>query len=292
VGYGDDIMASGIARATVEHFRNEEKPLEIKCVFGDPDTFFDPVTNVLKIHQSPVFLNNPNILQPGSNYGQLICIPDYPGSRMGIDYSRCEIRGNEITRFAFRPEFRAIKGDLVFTEEEESAAMRLASELGNDFYVIEPSGKADYHTNKLWPFERWQEFIDSITTPSTFVQFIHAPDTPPLTSGPSATVRQITDTTFREACALMLHGKRGYVGTDGGLHHSAAALGLPAIVLWGHYSSPTNYGYDYQTNIQGRGKNDDAGPCGNLEVCLACWRSMVSISVEEVLAHWSENDAS
>ena len=83
--------------------------------------------------------------------------------------------------------------------------------------------------------------------------------------------------TFREAAALLAKA-RGVVTTEGGLHHAAAALQKPAVVLWGHFSSPVTLGYDDHYNIReatGQG-------CGNTEFCSKCAESLEAITVSSV----------
>ncbi len=62
--------------------------------------------------------------------------------------------------------------------------------------------------------------------------------------------------TFREALAI-LNKASVFVGTDGGLHHAAAALGIPSVVIWTGFSSPRHLGYDTHRNI-----HDGSEPCG------------------------------
>jgi len=305
IGHGDDIMATAYARAAVEHFHNQEKPIAVKCVFGNPETFHNKVNNTLAVHTSEVFRNNPYCLQPGDDHPNIVCIPDYPGARVSIDYEnsvwesidRGAYSERVIRQFKFDPNFRAKAGDLIFDQDELGNAMRFVSRnLPPEFYVIEPCGKRDYHSNKLWPFNRWQEFIYDVPDNVTFVQFKHNAEDLDLADGDHAKIHRVEGSTFREACAIMQVGKRGYVGTDGGLHHAAAAMDLPALVLWGHYSSPANFGYFGHVNIQGKamdaGGSWIAGPCGNLRNCDICTESMQSIPVKEVVSNWKAlNDA-
>jgi ADP-heptose:LPS heptosyltransferase len=51
------------------------------------------------------------------------------------------------------------------------------------------------------------------------------------------------------AAARYIAGCRCYIGTEGFLHHLAAAFGKPAVVLFGAYSHPKVTGYDFHTNI-------------------------------------------
>ncbi len=71
--------------------------------------------------------------------------------------------------------------------------------------------------------------------------------------------------TFRNALAILSKAKL-FVGTDGGLHHAAAALGIPSVVIWTGFSSPRHLGYDTHRNI-----HDGSEPCGTFNsVCKHC----------------------
>ena len=83
---------------------------------------------------------------------------------------------------------------------------------------------------------------------------------------------------FREALLILSKAKL-FVGTDGGLHHAAAALGIPAVVIWTGFSSPKHLGYDGHTNI-----HDGSDPCGTYHgVCSHCLLKANDISVKQVL---------
>jgi ADP-heptose:LPS heptosyltransferase len=91
-------------------------------------------------------------------------------------------------------------------------------------------------------------------------------------------VEHIVTPSFRVAISAM-SGASLYIGPDGGLHHVAAALGIPAVVLWGGVASPKNLGYDFHTNIW---HGDE--PCGTVNgICGHCKEAMAKITVEEVL---------
>jgi len=79
----------------------------------------------------------------------------------------------------------------------------------------------------------------------------------------------------------MMQAGAGYLGVEGGLHHAAAAVGRPAVVLFGGFASPDRTGYAIHENLTG----DNGGrPCGRWAPCDHCEKAMGSISVEMVLA--------
>jgi ADP-heptose:LPS heptosyltransferase len=71
-----------------------------------------------------------------------------------------------------------------------------------------------------------------------------------------------------------------YIGAEGGLHHAAAALGVPAVVLFGGFIPPLVTGYETHINLTGGAQE----ACGSLKPCDHCRKAMDAISVEEVAA--------
>lgn len=252
MGAGDDIMSTAYVEALREQFPKS------KFVMGDGDS--------QTMHWSDVFENNPRMLQKGETYrGELIFIPDYPGRRAYIDYAKC---GNG--RFAFDQSFAAPVGKIYFTEKEQAQV----DELKGNFVVIEPNVKGSVSAgNKDWGFKNWQALIKRMKGEMSWLQ-VGAP-------GPilNNVWKRPTDR-FRGAMVI-LAASRGFVGTDGGLHHAAAALGKPAVVVWGHYTSPKQLGYNGHYNVIPPGGVPETG-CGTLAPCPHCRDSMNAISVDVV----------
>ena len=85
--------------------------------------------------------------------------------------------------------------------------------------------------------------------------------------------------TFRKALAVLQHAKM-FLGHEGGMHHGAAAVGIPAVVLFGGFIHPRTTGYESHANIFTGGTEG----CGSLNRCEHCLKAMLDISVEMVLA--------
>jgi hypothetical protein len=154
-------------------------------------------------------------------------------------------------------------GEIYLTDEERAFALPYAGQV-----LIEPSTKVR-PSNKAWLPDRWQRLVNVCGGMTRFVQV--GPRNTAWLTGVTPVV-----TTFRQACAI-LAASRAYVGTEGGLHHCAAALNTPAVVLWSEYISPEYTGYDTQTNIRHAGK-----ACGSRYPCHGCQQSMAKITVAEV----------
>lgn len=158
-------------------------------------------------------------------------------------------------------------GELYLTHDERSFGTPYAG-----LILIEPHTKRQKNgsNNKAWPFERWQQVVDAFPG-RRFVQV-----------GPAGTrwlanVARAPTETFRQACAV-LAGSLAFVGCEGGLHHAAAALNVPAVTLWSEFIAPEFTGYETQRNI----RHAD-GWCGARVACMGCAESMRRIEVEEVV---------
>lgn len=132
--------------------------------------------------------------------------------------------------------------------------------------LIEPNTKVD-GSNKSWLWHRWQELVDR---GGSYIQ-VGAAGARRLDG-----VRFVETANFRQACAV-LAASRAFVGTEGGLHHAAAALGVPAVVLFSEFISPDITGYPTQRNLRHAGK-----ACGARYACAGCRVSMQAITVDEV----------
>lgn len=250
MGLGDNLLASGIARGASERGR--------RIAFGDGKRI------IWDQHSRTVFANNPDIAAPGSEGAHDIdWVPFYKGHRL------YNTQGDG--RWIWNYDFRAKPGRLVFTRAEEAAGRRL----GRGWVLIEPNVVQSkvVAPNKTWERARYQAVADALRVAGhRVVQFRHS--TAPRLVG----VDTVVTLTFREAVALMANAAL-YIGPEGGSHHAAAAVGIPAVVLFGGFIPPSVTGYETHTNLTG-----GAEACGTLRPCDHCRKAMAAISVDEVLA--------
>ena len=201
-------------------------------------------------YDEQIFKGNHRIANAPAN--DVVPVFDAPGRRPYIK----EILED---RFVFREDFKASPGELFIERQPKQ-----------DYILIEPNTKADFKLgqNKDWGFDRWQEVANL--------------DLPFMQTGVAdkqglAGVSRVVTNSFRDALKV-LSGARLLVTTDGALHHAAAALGVPAVVIWGGVASPKNLGYDMHKNIW-----HGAEPCGmHSKVCDHCKRALDAVTVEEV----------
>lgn len=206
-----------------------------------------------------VFKNNPHI------------VPDNGFRLINEPGNRPYILAETIEKIVYNPNFRAVPGELYFTENELGEARGLAGEPG-DFIVIEPGIKSVFSKdNKDWGWNNWEKLVKELKDYNP-VQLVPDQSTRKLTG-----VRAIETETFRIACAILKEAKL-FVGTDGGLHHAAAALDVRAVVIWSGYSHPLHLGYPQHVNVRA----NDSPPCGAKISCDHCKAMMAKISVQQV----------
>jgi ADP-heptose:LPS heptosyltransferase len=196
-----------------------------------------------------------------------VWLENYCGHRPYLDYAL-----SSPDRQAFRP-YRAVAGDLFFTADELAHADTVWRELrGRRRLVVSIEPHADFGPNKEWSFARWQQVVDALRPHVAFVQPSYGK---PLLAGVRA-----AHGTFR-GYAAVLAGCDLHLGPEGGLHHAAAALRRPAVVLFGGRTHPRVTGYAGHENVY---RDVPGSPCGMIAPCAHCRRCMDSISVEEVVA--------
>jgi len=206
--------------------------------------------------------------------------PRIAGATEEGDFHRLENGPNcrpyhvEVTRerYRFRRDFRAQAGELYFDPVERAfAAMHdITGQV-----VIGCDLKSAASPNKLWGKARWREFVTlALRAGHALVQL-----TGPQADALDPRVRRIKTATMRLACAVLANA-RAYVGQEGGLHHAAAALGVPGVVIFGGFTPLELTGYALHRNLG----VEFAQACGMRTACPHCAAEMARITPGEVLA--------
>lgn len=250
MGLGDNLMATGMARGA-----NARRK---RIAFGDGSKI------IWDKNSKVIFQNNPNIAPPGSEAAwDLEWIGYHKGSRI---YNRQD--GN---RWVWNYDFKPQPGEMFFL----SAERRFGESFGKGFVIIEPNVPAHKSVapNKQWPKERYDRVAAELIAQGYHVrQFIHGP------GHRVSEAQQIRTHSFRMALSVLSNAAL-YIGPEGGLHHGAAAVGIPAVVLFGGFIPPQVTGYDGHVNLTG-----GAEACGNFTPCQHCTEAMARIECEEVIA--------
>lgn len=253
MGWGDELIASGLARGAAARGK--------RVAFGDGRR------QIWSAQSFELFRGNPNIAPLGTEGANGVeWVAHYRGHRL---YG--EVKGN---RWVFR-DFACPPGEVFLTREEKAFA--LSRLWGPDpVAIIEPRVKAIgacAGANKTWPLPRYQELASRLlaATGCRPAQLVPKGAKPLLVD-----VDTIETPTFRHALAVLGLAAL-YIGPEGGLHHGAAAMGTPAVVIFGGFNTPRSTGYAWHENIA------VGEPCGTIAPCDHCRRAMASISVERVL---------
>lgn len=198
---------------------------------------------------SPMWRGHPSIAQLGEDGDYTLM--DGPGCRPYVDYQRTTKQ-----RWAYT-DWRCTPGHLPWVKPDPRGTGRI---------FIEPHIKQNASCNKQWG--KWQD----LARLGEFAQM-----------GPPGTkfldgVEQIITTSFEEAVQVLSAAKAAVL-PEGGLHHAAAATGVPAVVLFGAMTSPANTGYDEHENIW----IDDPGALGWRIPNQRCKQAWDQITLELVM---------
>jgi hypothetical protein len=244
MGHGDDIIATGMARGA----RDRGK----RIAFGDGRRI------VWGPFSAEIFRNNPNIAPPGSEKD-----PDIEWVHYCKGHRVYNKQGPG--RWIWNYDFKVKPGEIFFSPHE------LVDGHGPDLIMIDPNiAPKPCAPNKQWSVDRWKQVADElICAGMTVRQFDYG--------GPNLIAPGIKTPSFRDGMALLSRARLAILH-EGGLHHAAAALGVPAIVLFGGFVPPQVLGYDVHTNLTG-----GATACGSFTRCQHCIDAMNKISVNDVL---------
>lgn len=212
-----------------------------------------------------IFRGNPNVAPPGHERSRDLEWIDFrKGHRLYNRHDKIH------DRWIWNMDFRPIPGEMFF----DSAELRWAEKLGSGFVLMEPNIEhwKSVAPNKQWPVERFDEVARTLAQNGLEVV--------QLTYGEGhriPTAREVVSPSFRHALAAMQRASL-YIGPEGGLHHGAAAVGIPGVVLFGGFIPPQVTGYPAHTNLTG-----GAEACGSIRPCLHCAEAMRRITIDEVL---------
>jgi len=246
MGYGDEIIGTGLARGACERGK--------RIAFGDgKQIIWGPWCK-------EIFKGNPNIAAPGDE-GQknLEWIHYYKGNRF---YNRAGATG-----WVWNYEFRVTPGEIYLNKSDPTI-------YPSGFVFIEPHLKKEKKglQNKDWGFDNYQKVVDELPD----VHFVQCDRGAKLRMLRGAQV--VTTMSFRHALNILSKAAL-YIGPEGGMHHAAAAFGVPGVVIFGGWVPPKVLGYDAHHNLTGNATYW----CGSWTTCEHCRKALQSIAVDEVV---------
>lgn len=208
---------------------------------------------------------NPRIAQPDD----LGDFQDLAGRVNGLrPYAARKTRERWVWR-----EYAPPPGEIYFTSEERDFGSRYAGRV-----ILEPHIKRGASPNKEWGWVRWNKLAWLLGRRRVRVTQL-GPHGTPLLDGADF----VATADFRSAAAVLAHARAAVV-PEGGLHHACAALGVPAVVLYGGFISPAVTGYESQVSLF----TGDGLGCGMRLACGHCRSAMAQIAPETVAARLLE----
>lgn len=230
-------------------------------------------------HAEQVYRGNPNVARPGEEgRSDLRWVEHYKGARA---YARPGGRG-----WVWNMDFRPTPGEFFFDLNERI----VADSFDPGFVLIEPTVPAHkaVAVNKRWRFERFQRVADLLRLDGHRVlQFTHDHGPP---RGRRAArqfygrdwnlegVERHHVNSFRWAVSGLSRAAL-FIGHEGGMHHAAAAVGVPAVVIFGGFIPAQVTGYDTHVNLA---DPSGAPACGSTTPCAHCREALDAITAEQV----------
>jgi hypothetical protein len=259
IGFGDEIMASGQAR---------------KLFDADPSRRVAICDHRDRPRWHEVWDHNPIIATPAAvAAGERVqLLRNAKFCRPYVQYPFTQDSGWRWTGWRARDYI----GEFHLTAGERSHGLSLRAQLGC-FVLIEPTSKVTTTRNKDWGVARYQQVVSALPEiPFVRVRHDQTQDPSPLHG---ANVHELARLTFREVVGILMAADL-YLGPEGGLHHAAAAVGTPAVVMFGGCVNVEAMGYPGQTLLVDTGPDS---PCGRWLPCDHCAAALARISVETVL---------
>ena len=262
MGYGDDLMITGEVKTLRKSYPNA------KFVIGNGNRSW----------WSDIFLGNTSVIQSDQikDFQKVIWIKNYPGHRPYRIYNL----PNHREKYQWNENHKAERGEIFFSNEELKNVDKIFKSIKSELDAkkkmvhIEPNVKIKKgHINRDWGFEKWQYVVNELKEKILFIQTSFG-DQKILNN-----VLNIKNINFRNACAIMSKTDL-FIGTEGGMHHAAAALNLNAIVIFGGFINPKITGYEIHKNIY---INDKLSPCGSKYECDHCKKCMNDIKINNVI---------
>lgn len=262
MGLGDDLMWLGEASKVHERYPD--------VVITDGREF------------SPLWENIPWVVAPNAKTDkQKALVPRKPGGQRW--YIENFVNGRVLYK-----KYNPIPAPYVITKEESERADKILEENGitESFVLVNPDTKnTTLATNKDWGFGKWQKLTNMLKEDimvvrlkpksgqdiSGYVEY-KQPDLENCTN--------IFTDDVRIAFAIASKAK-AIVTPEGGLHHFAAAVNVPAFVIYGGVITPDITGYK-DRNQTYYVYEHSMTPCGKQSKCDHCREAMDSIKPEAI----------
>lgn len=146
-------------------------------------------------------------------------------------------------------------------------------DLPERYITMQSSASTGYTVNKNWVSGRMNEVTHAISPLIATVQVGLASDEPL-----DCRLKLNGSLTFRQSMAVISKAQL-FIGLEGALMHAAAALQVPAVIVFGGYIHPQHTGYSSVTAFK---TDTDCSPCFLLTPCPFNKKCMTVISSNRV----------
>ena len=238
-------MVTGQARVLQQH-----DPRKVRVVY-ERERYHD------------AWLHNPRIAQRGEK-------GDFQTLAARDRYLRPYVASKSSNHWTWR-RYGPPKGELYFTADESAYGEQYSGRV-----ILEPHIKPGASPNKEWGWVRWNKLAWLLQRRGFRVTQL-GPNGHQSLEG----AERIYTPTMRHAAAIVARARAAAL-PEGGLHHVCAAVGTPAVVIFGGYIAPAVTGYEEQVNLfTGASKGYELG-CGMRVHCSHCREAMARIAPEDV----------
>jgi hypothetical protein len=251
MGWGDELMVTGQVRVM-----QESDPRKVRIIYERS-----------RWHEA--WNGNPRIARPEEK-------GDFQELRPRTDWLRPYCQEKRPDRWIWKP-YQPPVGELYLSEEEMAFGERHAGRI-----ILEPHLKPGASPNKQLGWVRWNKLAWLIREHLGLSVTQIGSGSVPVLDG----AEHIGTKTMRHAAAVIARA-RAVVVPEGGLHHVAAAVEAPAVVIYGGYISPAVTGYRGQRPFFIGGERYPLG-CGMRVPCEHCKAAMASIVPEAVFEQLTE----
>ncbi len=208
-----------------------------------------------------IWRGNPRIAAPNENgdFQQIVA--------RDMENRRPYHTGKTAERWLYNLNFRPAVGEIYLSDEEKEFGAKYAGRI-----IIEPNLKPYASPNKSWGWAKWNKLAWLLAQQGVYVAQVGQAGTPTVMGA-----EFIETKSFRLAAAVLSRAVAVAL-PEGGLHHAAAALNIPGVVIFGGYIPVELTGYPMHRNI-GASLGD---ACGMRVPCDHCAAWMEKIKPEEV----------
>ena len=170
------------------------------------------------------------------------------------------------------------KRPIIFLTSEEKS-QRFLPKSDKPWIGIQSTGNSAHTQNKNWSIEKFQEVAAALRKRYAIVQF-GSQDDPPLTVDANLCGKLSLRQSF-----IALRECRGFVGQVGFLMHAAAAVEVPAVIIYGGFEAPWQSGYEDNINIY---NPVPCAPCWLWSPCPYSKKCMTEISPKQVIESFDQ----